>query len=99
MKPVRISHQLPIVDKLSVIVYLKGSHRLNMTDYAFFMNNQRFRRRSSIDYQIINEWKIVSDRLKRHDGFPWTIRRHLIRNHFRGQRFQSESIESKHEQC
>ena len=81
-----------------VLIHLEDSHRLDRTDYSSFMNNQRFRRRSSIDHQIINEWKTVSDQLKRHEVWPWTIRRHLIRNHFRQQRFQSESIESKDEQ-
>ena len=81
----------------SSIIYLEDSHRSTMTDYSLFMSNQRLRRRSSIDYQIINEWKAVSDQLKKHDVWPWMIRRRLIRQHLKRRRFQSESIECKNE--
>jgi hypothetical protein len=46
----------------------------------------RTRRRSSLDYKILEEWKVLSDELKAHENWPWAIQKLLIRRHLRRQR-------------
>ncbi|CAF1234433.1 unnamed protein product, partial [Didymodactylos carnosus] len=46
-------------------------------------NRPRMRRRSSLDQQIIEQWKAMADDTKGVDQLPWPIRKLLIRRHFR----------------
>ncbi|UJR09329.1 hypothetical protein I4U23_013572 [Adineta vaga] len=43
----------------------------------------RIRRRSSLDQQIIQRWKILVEQCRRHEQLPWTIQKLMIRRHFR----------------
>ncbi|CAM4755023.1 unnamed protein product [Rotaria magnacalcarata] len=53
-------------------------------------SRQRPRRRSSLDYQILEEWKTLSDELKTHENWPWAIRKLIIRRNLRRQQHISE---------
>ncbi len=50
----------------------------------------RTRRRSSLDYKILEEWKTLANELKAHENWPWAIQKLLIRRHLRRQRQASE---------
>ncbi|CAF4565590.1 unnamed protein product [Rotaria socialis] len=53
-------------------------------------SRRRPRRRSSLDYQILDEWKILSDELKTHENWPWAIRKLIIRRNLRRHQHTSE---------
>ncbi|CAF4562237.1 unnamed protein product, partial [Rotaria sp. Silwood2] len=48
------------------------------------------RRRSSLDYKILEEWKGLSDELKANENWPWAIQKLIIRRYLRRQRHASE---------
>ncbi|UJR15501.1 hypothetical protein I4U23_002444 [Adineta vaga] len=41
------------------------------------------RRRSSLDQQTLERWKALANQTKTHEQMPWTIRKLIIRRHFR----------------
>ncbi|CAF1094107.1 unnamed protein product [Adineta ricciae] len=46
-------------------------------------NRVRVRRRSSLDQQIIERWKILVEQCRKHEQLPWSIQKLMIRRHFR----------------
>jgi hypothetical protein len=46
-------------------------------------NRIRIRRRSSLDQQIIERWKVLVEQCKTHEQLPWKIQKLIIRRHFR----------------
>ncbi len=45
------------------------------------------RRQSSVDPQILEEWRAPVDGLKLRENWPWTIQKLLIRRHLRRQQY------------
>jgi hypothetical protein len=46
-------------------------------------NRTRVRRRSSLDQQILERWKILFEQCKTPEQLPWKIQKLMIRRHFR----------------
>ena len=59
------------------------SQSIVISDLLLIENRARVRRRSSLDQQIIERWKAVVDQCKTHEQLPWTLRKFMIRRHFR----------------
>jgi len=53
-------------------------------------NLARNRRRSSLDQQIIEQWKSIVDQSKAQEQLPWPVRKLLIHRHFR--RYYKKSL-------
>ena len=41
------------------------------------------RRRSSLDQQTLERWKVLANQSKAHEQIPWTVRKSMIRGYFR----------------
>jgi hypothetical protein len=54
-----------------------------MPNRSSIENLSRNRRRSSLDQQIIEQWKTIVDQSKSQEPLPWAVRKLLIRRHFR----------------
>ncbi len=52
-------------------------------DLSAIENRVRVRRRSSLDQQIIERWKVLVEQCKTHEQLPWKIQKLMIRRHFR----------------
>ncbi|UJR15495.1 hypothetical protein I4U23_002438 [Adineta vaga] len=61
------------------------------TDSSSSNTRVRTRRRSSIDHQILEQWKLLANELKPHEYWPWAIQRLFIRRHLRRQRCATHS--------
>ncbi len=59
------------------------SQSIMIPDLLSIENRVRVRRRSSLDQQIIERWKVLVEQCKKHEQLPWTIRKLMIRRHFR----------------
>jgi hypothetical protein len=59
------------------------SQSIIIPDLLSIENRVRVRRRSSLDQQIIERWKVLVEQCKKHEQLPWTIRKLMIRRHFR----------------
>ena len=55
----------------------------SVRDLSSIESRSRRRRRPSLDQQIIERWKSIADHNKTMEQLPWTIRKVLIRRHFR----------------
>ncbi len=62
----------------------------SVTDLSSLNTRLRTRRRSSLDYKILEEWKVLANELKAHKNWPWAIQKLLIRRHLRRQRHATE---------
>lgn len=59
-------------------------------DSTILNSRLRPRRRPSLDYQILQEWKILAKESKINENWPWAIQRLMIRRRFRRPRCVSE---------
>ncbi len=60
-----------------------NSQSIIISDLLTIENRARVRRRSSLDQQIIERWKVLVEQCKRHEQLPWKIQKLMIRRHFR----------------
>ncbi len=58
----------------------------SVPDISSFQSRVRVRRQSSMDQQILEEWKTAVGGLKVGENWPWVVQRLLIRRHLRRQR-------------
>ena len=58
----------------------------SVVDMSSSTSRLRTRRRSSLDYKILQQWKTLANDLKTHENWPWAIQKLLIRRHLRRQR-------------
>ena len=54
-----------------------------ISDLNTMENRVRVRRRSSLDQQILERWKILVAQSKTHEQLPWKIQKLIIRRQFR----------------
>jgi hypothetical protein len=83
-----IKKQLAIIDQNRIFMNecLMTNSRTQSTilpDLSVMENRVRVRRRSSLDQQIIERWKILVEQCKTHEQLPWKIQKLMIRRHFR----------------
>ncbi|CAF3505732.1 unnamed protein product [Rotaria sp. Silwood1] len=62
----------------------------SVTDLSTSNSRLRTRRRSSLDYKILEDWKVLGDELKIHENWPWAIQKLIIRRQLRRQQLASE---------
>ncbi|CAF0836490.1 unnamed protein product [Didymodactylos carnosus] len=74
-----IMNDVIIPDSTITKVREQHSDSLSISEW----NRSRTRRRSSLDQQILEQWKLLADEAKGIDQLPWSIRRVMIRRHFR----------------
>jgi len=62
---------------------IQSDSRSRIPKLSSIENQARTQRRSSLDQQIIEEWKSIVDQNKAHEQLPWSIKKGLIRRYFR----------------
>jgi hypothetical protein len=62
---------------------LSDSRSTFISHLSAIENQSNGRRRSSLDQQIIEQWKSIADQSKTLEQFPWTIKKMHILRHFR----------------
>lgn len=79
------SDPMPVDDRSSS-VQSPSNPWSSVVDVSSTMPPLRPRRRSSLDNQILVEWKQLADELRAHENWPWAIQKLFIRRHLRRQR-------------
>lgn len=76
-----IEKQLAIINQSFITNFHTPS--TSIVDISTIENRVRVRRRSSLDQQILERWKILFEQCKTHEQLPWKIQKLMIRRHFR----------------
>lgn len=78
-----IEKQLAVINQNRIFANESLISSTIFSDIMVNENRVRVRRRSSLDQQIIERWKILVEQCRRHEQLPWSIQKLMIRRHFR----------------
>ena len=73
-----IEKQLALINRNFI-----SSSRTVISELTNIENRVRVRRRSSLDQQILEQWKYLVEQSKPSEQLPWTIQKRIIRRQFR----------------